>query len=144
MKQHLLFAFVALLALGGVALFNTLNPPPPANYKIVYLGSKTCGTCQVWKKRELQAWKRDPISQTAKLELATLNGRPWTGGYGRHDPVFREAFKGKTRISWPSFALYSNGEYERLYVGLKGWRQLEKRVRAEAKRVEKLEAKAAS
>lgn len=144
MKQHILFAFIALLALGGVALYNTLNPPPPANYKIVYLGSKTCGTCQVWKTRELQAWKRDPASNTAKLELASLNGDPWTGGYGRHDGVFREAFKGKNNIVWPSFAVYNNGEFERVYVGLNGWKQIEKKVRAEAKRAQKREAKAAS
>jgi len=85
----------------------------------------------------LPAWKKDPASSYAKLEIAQLRGSPFSGGYGRHDQVFREAFKNSRSIMWPSFVLYSRGEIERVYRGVHGWKQIEKRVRAEAKRMAK-------
>ena len=137
MKQHAIFALLALLLVGVFLGFRTLNPPPPADYRIVYLGSPRCGTCVYWKKRILPAWNADPVSRTATLELATLNGKAFQGGYGRHDDVFREAFEGKRNIAWPSFVLYNNGKLERVYVGTQGWDRIEQKVRAAAKRAAK-------
>ncbi|MEM6534942.1 MAG: hypothetical protein AAF613_04795 [Pseudomonadota bacterium] len=137
MKQHAIFAVLALALVGLFVGYRTLHPPPPADYKIVYLGSPNCGTCRYWKKRILPAWKADPASDMARLEIATLNGRAFHGGYGRHDRVFREAFEGKRNIAWPSFVLYNHGELERVYVGTKGWEKIERKVRSEAKRAAK-------
>lgn len=137
MKQHFVFGLIAILVFGALASYQTLFPPPPADYRIVYLGSKNCGICVHWKSRILPQWKRDPASKTADLELATLNGHPWRGGYGAHDDVFQEAFGNIRRISYPSFVLYNHGEIERVYVGLRGWKEIEKRVRAEARRSER-------
>ncbi|MEO0549839.1 MAG: hypothetical protein AAFZ91_07950 [Pseudomonadota bacterium] len=137
MKQHVIFAALALLLFGVFSGYRTLNPPPPADYKIVYLGSPNCGACVYWKSKVLPAWKSDPASRTAKLELARLNGKPFSGGYGRHDAVFREAFEGKRNIAWPSFVLYNHGSLERVYVGTSGWEKIEDKVRAEAKRAAK-------
>lgn len=139
MKQHLLFGVIALLVFAGLASYQAIFPPPPAEYRIVYLGSKTCGACKYWKTRVLPSWQRDPASKTAELELATLNGNPWRGGYGAHDDVFQEAFGKKRRIAYPSFVVYNHGELERVYVGVDGWKKIEKQVRAEAKRAEKLD-----
>ncbi|MEL7548132.1 MAG: hypothetical protein AAGJ84_15875 [Pseudomonadota bacterium] len=138
MKQHFVFAAIALIVFGVMAGYHALFPPPPADYRIVYLGSKTCGICKHWKARVLPEWQRDPASKTAELELARLNGNPFRGGYGAHNDVFQEAFGNKRRISYPSFVLYNHGEIERVFVGLSGWNAIEKRVRSEAKRVEKL------
>ena len=144
MKQHFLFGLIAVLFVGGLALFQTLNPPPPADYRIVYLGSPNCGACKVWKSKDLRAWKKDPASKTATLELATLRGSPFSGGYGRHDDVFREAIAGRRQITWPSFAVYNHGEFEKLYVGRNSWKKIENKVRKEAERAEKLRLKEAS
>ncbi|MEL7231983.1 MAG: hypothetical protein AAGJ85_05675 [Pseudomonadota bacterium] len=143
MKQHIIFALIAALFVGGIAFYNTLNPPPPADYRIVYLGSPNCGSCKVWKTHDLQAWKRDPASETATLELATLSGSPFNGGYGRHDDVFREATAGRNKIVWPSFAVYNHGEFEKLYVGRRSWQKVESKVRKAAERAEKLRLKEA-
>ncbi|MEM1086350.1 MAG: hypothetical protein AAGH90_01365 [Pseudomonadota bacterium] len=143
MKQHVIFALIAAVFVGGLALFNTLNPPPPADYRIVYLGSPTCGSCKVWKATDLQFWKRDPASKTAKLELAILNGSPFNGGYGRHDDVFKEAFEGRNKIIWPSFAVYNHGEFEKLYVGRRSWQKIEDKVRKAAEHAEKVQLKEA-
>ncbi|MEM8615670.1 MAG: hypothetical protein AAGF20_01930 [Pseudomonadota bacterium] len=140
MKQHLVFALIAAVFLLGFAGFNALNPQPPADYRIVYLGSPHCGACKVWKSRDLQTWRQDPASKAAKLELARLNGSPFEGGYGRHDDVFREAFEGRRKIVWPSFAVYNHGKFEKVYVGRRGWQKIEKMVRNEAKRAAKASA----
>ncbi|MEL7042041.1 MAG: hypothetical protein AAGL90_10990 [Pseudomonadota bacterium] len=134
--------FFVMLAFGvisiGVALgFHTVNPPPPADYEVVYFGSPNCGTCRYWKANTLKDWKKDPASSSLKLKLATLNGSPWRGGYGKHDAEFQEAFGGRNFIGYPSFVLYKRGEVERIYSGLKGWERIEKRVRSEAKRLKK-------
>ena len=144
MKQHILFVLIAALFVGGLSLFQYLNPPPPADYRIVYLGSPNCGACKVWKATDLQMWKRDPASKTATLELATLSGSPFNGGYGRHDDVFLEATAGRNKIVWPSFAVYNHGEFEKLYVGRKSWQKLRDKVRKEAERAAKLRAKEAA
>ncbi|MEO1554347.1 MAG: hypothetical protein AAFR82_10470 [Pseudomonadota bacterium] len=143
MKNILVLGGMSLIAWMVISLQQAMFPPPPAEYKVVYLGSPNCGACKYWKSSLLPAWKRDPASSYAKLEIAQLRGSPFTGGYGRHDPVFREAFKNKRTIMWPSFVLYSRGEIERVYRGVDGWEKIEKRVRAEAKRMEKRAQKSA-
>ena len=143
MKNILILGGMSIIALIVVSLQQMMFPPPPAEYKVVYLGSPNCGICVHWKSNMLPAWKQDPASSYAKLEIAQLRGSPFRGGYGKHDPVFREAFKNKRRIMYPSFVLYSRGEIERVYTGTKGWKQIEKRVRAEARRMEKRAAKTA-
>lgn len=139
MNHHLVFGVIALLIFGALSSYQLIFPPPPADYRIVYLGSKNCGVCKFWKASVLPSWKRDPASKTAKLELASLHGDPWKGGYGAHNDVFQEAFGHKWIISYPSFVLYNHGEIERVYVGVKGWKKIEKRVRAEARRVERMQ-----
>ena len=141
MKQHLVFAMLALILTPAHWLHHTLFPPPPADYRIVYMGSPNCGSCVHWKKNLLPTWKRDPAASTARLELATLNGNAFQGGYGAHDAVFREAFKGRRSISWPSFVVYNHGELDRVYTGLSGWKSLTKKVRQEAARADALAAR---
>lgn len=137
MNHHIVFGAIALLIFGALSSYQLVFPPPPADYRIVYLGSKNCGICKYWKASVLPEWKRDPASKTATLELASLRGNPWAGGYGAHDDVFQEAFGHKRRISYPSFVLYNHGEIERVFVGVKGWKKIEDRVRAEASRAER-------
>ena len=139
MNHHIVFGVIALLIFGALSSYQLIFPPPPADYRIVYLGSKNCGVCKYWKASVLPAWKRDPASKTAQLELASLRGNPWAGGYGAHDDVFQEAFGHKRRIFYPSFVLYNHGEIERVFVGVDGWKKIEKRVRAEARRVERMQ-----
>lgn len=137
MNQHVVFGLIALIVFGVLASYQAIFPPPPAEYRIVYLGSKNCGICKYWKASVLPEWKRDPASKTAELELASLRGNPWAGGYGAHDDVFQEAFGHKRRISYPSFVLYNHGEIESVFVGVKGWKKIEDRVRAEARRADR-------
>ena len=137
MKNILILGGMSIIAWIVVSVQQVMFPPPPAEYKIVYLGSPNCGVCVHWKSNLLPAWKQDPAASYAKLEIAQLRGHPYKGGYGKHDPVFREAFKNKRMIMYPSFVLYSRGKIERVYTGVNGWKRIEKRVRAEAKRMEK-------
>lgn len=141
MKNILVLGGMSLIAWIVVSLQQAIFPPPPAEYKVVYLGSPNCGVCQYWKSSLLPAWKKDPASHYADLEIAQLRGHPYRGGYGEHDPVFREAFKNKRRIMYPSFVLYRRGKIERVYRGVKGWEAIEKRVRSEATRMEKRASK---
>ncbi|MEO1188630.1 MAG: hypothetical protein AAFW60_06125 [Pseudomonadota bacterium] len=143
MKNILILGGMSLLAWIVMSLQQALFPPPPAEYEVVYLGAPNCGICEYWKASLLPAWKKDPASRYAKLEIAQLKGHPFRGGYGKHDPVFREAFKNKRAIVYPSFVLYSRGKLERVYRGTKGWEQIEKRVRTEATRMEKRSARTA-
>lgn len=143
MKNILVLGGMSLIAWIALTLQQAIFPPPPADYKVVYLGSPDCGVCEYWKSTLFPAWKKDPASSYAEVEIAQLQGSPFRGGYGDHDPVFREAFKNKNMIVYPSFVLYSRGKLERVYRGTKGWDKIEKRVRAEAKRMEKLAPKAA-
>ena len=143
MKNILILGGMTIIVWIVVSLQQVMFPPPPAEYKVVYLGSPNCGICVHWKSKMLPAWKKDSASSYAKLEIAQLRGHPFRGGYGRHDPVFREAFQNKRSISYPSFVLYSRGEIERVYSGINGWNKIEKRVRAEAKRMEKRAARSA-
>ncbi len=133
---------VVLLVIGGLIVgatlgWRTLNPPPAADYEIVYFGSDTCGACQVWKRRDLVAWRRDPAAASARLSLAEVRrGGPgaFQGGYGRHHEVFMEAFGRKGHVRWPSFVLLNHGEVVRVKSGLNGWAPIADAVRREHKR----------
>lgn len=135
MKNILILGALSLIALLVVTVQQAFFPEPPAEYRVVYLGSPKCGVCQYWKRSLLPSWKSDEAADYLDIEMARLNGSPFTGGYGEHDPVFREAFRNRRSISYPSFVLYKHGEIERVYKGVKGWEAIEKRVRAEAKRL---------
>jgi len=137
MKNLFVLFLLSITAIGVATGFRTVFPPPPAEYEVMYFGSPRCGVCQYWKSSALPAWKNDAASRHMKLTITQLNGRPFAGGYGVHDAKFREAFGKRRRIAYPSFVLYSRGEIERIYVGIDGWEKIEKRVRAEAKRMEK-------
>ncbi|MEL7109834.1 MAG: hypothetical protein AAGJ68_07505 [Pseudomonadota bacterium] len=137
MKNILILGALTLIAWLGVSAQQMLFPEPPAEYRVVYLGSPNCGVCQHWKRNMLPSWKSEDAASYLDIEMARLNGRPFNGGYGKHDPVFREAFKNKRYIAYPSFVLYKRGKIERVYQGVKGWNAIEKRVRAEAKRIDR-------
>ena len=135
MKNILILGALSLIAWLVVSAQQALFPEPPAEYRVVYLGSPKCGFCHHWKANLLPSWKRAEASGYLNIEMARLNGSPFKGGYGKHDPIFREAFKNIRRIAYPSFVLYKHGEIERVYTGVKGCKAIEKRVRAEAKRM---------
>jgi len=137
MKNILILGALSLIAWLGVSAQQMLFPEPPAEYRVVYLGSPNCGICHHWKGKLLPAWKRDEAASYLDIDMARLHGSPFKGGYGKHDAVFREAFKNKRMIAYPSFVLYKRGEIERVYTGVKGWKAIEKRVRAEARRMGK-------
>ncbi len=134
MKNIFILAGLSAVAWVLVSAQQFLFPSPPAEYEVVYLGSPNCGVCEHWKSNLLPAWKRDPASEHLNLEIAKLKGHPFRGGYGEHDPVFREAIGSRRIIHYPSFVLYSRGKLKRVYTGVKGWNRIEKRVRDEANR----------
>jgi hypothetical protein len=146
MRDFLVMIVIATLLMGGALVWQTLNPPPRADYEIYYFGSPTCGACKAWKRTDLVEWRRDPASSAAPLHIADLShGRadPWQGGYGRHQEVFLEAFGDRRRISWPSFVLMDGGRVKRVRTGLSGWDRIAREVRREHRRRQKRAARAA-
>ena len=139
MKNLFVLFLLSVTAMGIAIGFRTVFPPPPADYEVVYFGSPNCGVCQYWKSKALPEWKKDKASSHLKLTMTRLNGNPFKSGYGIHDAQFKEAFGKRRSIAYPSFVLYSRGEIERIYVGTNGWAKIEKRVRDEARRMEKRE-----
>jgi hypothetical protein len=137
MKNTIVLGVLTLIAWTLFSVHQFMFPPPPAEYRVVYLGSDKCGVCRYWLSNHLKAWRHDSASVYLDLELATLKGNPFRGGYGKHDPVFQEAIGSKGRISYPSFVLYNRGEMDGVYIGIGGWMQIEKRVRAEARRAKR-------
>jgi len=140
-KNLFVLFLLSIVAIGGATGFRTAFPPPPADYEVVYFGSPSCGVCQYWKSSALPDWKKDSAASHLKLTMTRLNGNPFTGGYGAHDAKFKEVFGKRRSIAYPSFVLYSRGEIERIYVGINGWEKIEKRVRTEAKRMDKRDGK---
>lgn len=133
MKNFMLILLIGGLIAGAVAMYEWLNPAPPAEYEIVYFGSTTCGACAKWKQTDLAAWRQDPASTAATLHIADLPGGrgAWTGGYGRHHEVFMQAFGKRRSISWPSFVLLDHGEVVSVTSGARGFRSITQEVRRE-------------
>ncbi len=146
MRDFILMAVIGTLVMGGAFIWQTLNPPPPADYEIVYFGSTTCGACKAWKRSDLTVWREDPASRSATLHLADLPGGrgAWTGGYGRHHDTFMEAFGDRRSISWPSFVLLNHGEVVRVKRGARGFQSIADEVRREHRRQENRQARATS
>lgn len=144
MKNFVLLLLIGGLIAGTVAAYEWLNPPPPAEYEIVYFGSTTCGACAQWKRTDLVAWRQDPASGAAVLHMADLPGGrgAWTGGYGRHHDTFMAAFGERRSISWPSFVLLNHGEVVRVKSGAGGFRAISQEVRREYQRQQRREASA--
>lgn len=136
MKNFIVMVLMGFIILGVAAGYRALNPPPPADYEIVYFGSTTCGACHSWKRNELPAWRQDPASSAARLHLADVTGRqnPWNGAYGRHHDTFMEAFGKRRNISWPSFVLLNHGEVVRVKTGVRGFHAITQEVRREHER----------
>ena len=146
MREFILMAVIGTFLMGGAWVWQTLYPPPPAQYEIYYFGSPTCGACKAWKRTDLAEWRRDPANAAAPLHIADLShGRanPWEGGYGRHQEAFLKAFGDRRRISWPSFVLMDGGEVKRVRSGLSGWDAIADEVRREHRRQLKREAREA-
>ena len=133
MKNFVLLCLIGGLIAGAAATYEWLNPPPPAEYEIVYFGSTTCGACARWKQTDLVAWRQDPASGAATLHMADLPGGrgAWTGGYGSQHEVFMQAFGKRRSISWPSFVLLNHGEVVGVKSGAGGFRDITGQVRRE-------------
>ncbi len=133
MRDFLLMLVLGALCVGAAAGWRVLNPPPPADYEIVYFGSTTCGACQHWKRTELADWRRDPASRSAPVRIAELQGGrgAFTGGYGRYHALFMETFGDRGRVVWPSFVLLNHGEVVRVQSGMRGWAPIAREVRRE-------------
>ena len=93
MKNILILGGMTIIVWIVVSLQQVMFPPPPAEYKVVYLGSPNCGICVHWKSKMLPAWKKDSASSYAKLEIAQSRCLPVRGGYCNLVPGFREAFQ---------------------------------------------------
>lgn len=139
MKNFILMCLMGCVTLGLAAGYRMINPPPPADYEIVYFGSTNCGACHSWKRNDLPSWRQDPASASAPLHIADISGRqnPWNGAYGRHHDTFMEAFGKRRSISWPSFVLLNHGEVVRVKTGARGFQSIANEVRREHEREER-------
>ena len=113
-------------------------PPEPANYRVVYLGMKSCGACKYWKSNTLPEWRKNPNSKYVKLEMAEIQPR---GDFGSYQKVADEVFAGRIGMLFPTYGVYSNGELTRVYVGASGWKQIEQLASKEAKYDQKRQQK---
>ena len=143
MRDFLIMIVIALFGVSGFAAYEHFNPRPPSDLEVVYFGSTTCGSCVVWKREDLPRWRRDPASRVARVQMAEVSPHqdPWSGGYGHHDAVFMKAFGSRGGIAWPSYVVLKDGDVDKIYVGRSGWRKIEQRLRREASRREKWEAR---
>ena len=140
MRDFLMMMVIGSFLVGAALVWQTLNPPPPAEYEIYYFGSPSCGACKHWKRTDLVDWRRDPAASAARLHIAELShGRadPWKGGYGHHQEAFLKAFGNRRSISWPSFVLMDGAEVERVRSGVAGWKSIASEVRREHRRQQK-------